>query len=153
MDAQEIVRKLTVRGQTLAAAESLTGGLISDSIVKVPGASKVFLGGVVSYDEGIKEKVLGVRGETLKTHTAVSAQTAREMAAGVRALMNADYALSATGYAGPDGEDVGLVYIGFAGENICESRAFRFGGDREAIRRQSVEAALEILKEKLESFT
>ena len=149
MNAQKIVQLLTERQQTLAAAESLTGGLISDRIVSVPGASKVFLGGVVSYDEGIKEKVLRVSAETLKRHTAVSGETAREMAAGVRKLMNADYAVSATGYAGPDGEDVGLVYIGFASKDRCESRQCRFSGDRGEIRRQSAEAALEILKEYL----
>ena len=145
MDAREIVRILTLRGQKLCVAESLTGGLMSDSIVKVPGASKVFLGGVVSYDEHIKEKVLGVQAQTLQAHTAVSGETAREMAAGVRKLMGADYALSATGYAGPDGNDVGLVYIGFAVENACESHACRFTGDREEIRRQSVETALKVL--------
>lgn len=149
MDAQEIVRRLTARGQTLCVAESLTGGLLSDSIVCVPGASKVFLGGVVSYDEGIKEKVLGVKHGTLETFTAVSGETAREMALGVRKLMGADYALSATGYAGPDGEDVGLVYIGFASENVCESVECRFSGDRADIRRQSVNMALNILEKHL----
>ena len=149
MNAQEIVRILTERGQKLCVAESLTGGLMSDCIVKVPGASRVFLGGVVSYDESIKEKVLGVQAETLQTHTAVSDETAREMAAGVRRLMGADYALSATGYAGPDGEDVGLVYIGFATETVCESYACRFTGDRAEIRKKSVETALNILEKHL----
>ena len=149
MNAQEIVRILTERGQKLCVAESLTGGMMSDCIVKVPGASKVFLGGVVSYDESIKEKVLGVQAETLQMHTAVSDETAREMAAGVRRLMGADYALSATGYAGPDGEDVGLVYIGFADANMCESVECRFAGGREEIRRQSVETALEVLSRHL----
>ena len=145
MGAREIVQLLTARGEKLCVAESLTGGLLSDSIVSVPGASKVFLGGVVSYDEGVKEKVLGVQADTLAKHTAVSGETAREMAAGVRKLMSADYALSATGYAGPDGEDVGLVYIGFATENGCESVECRFAGNREEIRRQSVEKVLEVL--------
>lgn len=150
MRAQEIVKALTARGKTLCAAESLTGGLLSDSIVSVPGASKVFLGGVVSYDERMKEKILGVAAETLAKYTAVSGQTAREMASGVRKLMGADYALSATGYAGPDGEDVGLVYIGYADENACESVECRFTGERAEIRRQSVEKALEILSKHLQ---
>lgn len=149
MRAQEIVKALTARGKTLCAAESLTGGLLSDSIVSVPGASKVFLGGVVSYDERMKEKILGVAAETLAKYTAVSSQTACEMASGVRKLMGADYALSATGYAGPDGEDVGLVYIGYANENVCESVECRFTGDRAEIRRQSVEKALEVLEKHL----
>ncbi len=149
MRAQEIVKALTQCGKTLCVAESLTGGLLSDSIVSVPGASKVFLGGVVSYDERMKEKILGVQADTLKEYTAVSDRTAREMAQGVRSLMGADYALSATGYAGPDGDDVGLVYIGYADGNICESVACRFAGDREEIRRQSVEKALEVLMKHL----
>lgn len=150
MGAQEIVKALTARGKTLCVAESLTGGKLSDSIVSVPGASKVFLGGVVSYDERMKEKILGVQAETLKEYTAVSEQTACEMASGVRKLMGADYALSATGYAGPDGDDVGLVYIGYADGNICESVACRFAGDRAQIRAQSVQKALEILSKHLE---
>lgn len=149
MGAQEIVKALTAKGKTLCAAESLTGGLLSDSIVSVPGASKVFLGGVVSYDERMKEKILGVAAETLAKYTAVSSQTACEMASGVRKLMGADYALSATGYAGPDGNDVGLVYIGYADGNICESVECRFAGNRAEIRAQSVEKALEILSNHL----
>lgn len=149
MQAREIVKVLTARGKTLCVAESLTGGKLSDSIVSVPGASKVFLGGVVSYDERMKEKILGVKGETLKNFTAVSDQTACEMAQGVRKLMGADYALSATGYAGPDGSDVGLVYIGYADGNICESAECRFAGNRAEIRAQSVEKALEILSNHL----
>ena len=150
MDARAIVKALTERKQTLCVAESLTGGMLSDSIVSVPGASKVFLGGVVSYDERMKERILGVQAETLKEYTAVSEQTACEMASGVRNLMGADYALSATGYAGPDGEDVGLVYIGYADENSCESMECRFTGDRAQIRAQSVQKALEILGKHLE---
>lgn len=149
MDARAIVKALTAKGKTLCAAESLTGGLLSDSIVSVPGASKVFLGGVVSYDERMKEKILGVAAETLAKYTAVSSQTACEMASGVRNLMSADYALSATGYAGPDGEDVGLVYIGYADGNVCESVECHFTGDRAEIRRQSVEKALEVLEKHL----
>jgi len=149
MGAREIVKALTARRQTLCVAESLTGGLMSDSVVQVPGASYVFLGGVVSYDERMKEKILGVSAETLAKYTAVSSQTACEMASGVRKLMGADYALSATGYAGPDGEDVGLVYIGYADENVCESVECRFIGDRAEIRRQSVEKALEVLSRHL----
>ena len=149
MGAREIVKALTARRQTLCVAESLTGGLMSDSVVQVPGASYVFLGGVVSYDERMKEKILGVSAETLAKYTAVSSQTACEMANGVRKLMGADYALSATGYAGPDGEDVGLVYIGYADADVCESVECRFAGDRAEIRRQSVEKALEVLSRHL----
>ena len=145
MTASDIVSCLTARGQTLCCAESLTGGLISDAIVRIPGASRVFLGGVVSYAEEVKQQLLGVSAQTLLAHTAVSAQTACEMAQGVRSLLQADYAVSATGYAGPDGDDVGLVYIGYADAAVCESRAFRFSGDRAEIRLQSVKAALDVL--------
>ena len=115
MTAREIVKALTERGETLAVAESLTGGLLSDAIVQVPGASRVFMGGIVAYDEGRKVTLLGVRQETLDQYTAVSRQTALEMARGARQRLQTDWALSTTGYAGPDGDDVGLVYVALAG--------------------------------------
>ena len=145
MTAQEIVRALTQRGQTLAVAESLTGGLLSDAIVQVPGASKIFMGGVVAYDECRKVSLLGVRQETLEQHTAVSSQTALEMARGARERLHTDWALSTTGYAGPDGEDVGLVYVALAGPTGEIAQECRFTGSRQEIRNQAVQAALHLL--------
>lgn len=143
---KQLIDALSARGQTLGTAESLTGGLLADAFICVPGASRVMMGGVVAYNEGRKETLLGVRHETLMRHTAVSSETAREMAAGARARIGVDYALSTTGYAGPDGEDVGLVYIGYCGPDGEETQACRFQGGRGEIRAQAVQAAVEMLK-------
>lgn len=148
--AERLVRALTTRGETLACAESLTGGLLCDAIVQVPGASKVLMGGIVAYDEGRKVSLLGVRPETLAAHTAVSEQTAREMARGARERLTVTYALSTTGYAGPDGEDVGRVYVALACPAGVQAMACRFAGSREKIRRQAVEAALSLLLNQLD---
>ena len=145
MTAREIVQALTERGETLAVAESLTGGLLSDAIVQVPGASKVFMGGIVAYDEGRKVSLLGVKQETLDRYTAVSRQTALEMARGARQRLQTDWALSTTGYAGPDGADVGLVYVALAGPGGENARECRFTGSRQEIRNQAVQAALHLL--------
>lgn len=145
----EIVSLLTARGQTLGCAESLTGGLLSDAIVQVPGASRVMMGGIVAYDEGRKQSLLGVSAQSLAQYTAVSAQVAREMALGAQRVLAVDYALSTTGYAGPDGTDVGLVYVGLATPRGVHTREHRFAGNRAQIRRQAVEAALALLAENL----
>ena len=144
MTAQALVAQLTQRGETLACAESLTGGLLCDRIVQVPGASKVFMGGIVAYDTGRKVTLLGVDPETLRRHTAVSAETAAEMARGARRRLQTTWALSATGYAGPDGDDVGLVYIALDGPHGTVTRQCRFAGGREAIRNQAAQAALNL---------
>ena len=102
---RRLVVTLKARGLTLAAAESCTGGLAAKRLTDVPGASAVFLGGVVSYTNGVKERVLHVPHETLETYSAVSEQTARAMAEGVRRLTGADVGLSVTGVAGPDRDD------------------------------------------------
>lgn len=113
-----VVRFLTERKETLALAESCTGGHLADSITDVPGASAAFLGGVVTYSNEAKQSLLSVRAETLEKHGAVSEATAREMAAGARAKFNADYALAITGIAGPAGgtaeKPVGTVFIALA---------------------------------------
>ena len=98
-----IVRLMTERNLTLATAESCTGGFIANRITNVPGTSKVFLGGVVAYSNGVKRKFLGVRPETLSRHGAVSAAVASEMAAGARKKFGADFAIAVTGIAGPSG--------------------------------------------------
>ena len=112
---QVVVRLLTEKKKTLALAESCTGGFIANHITNVPGASAVFLGGVVSYANSAKEKFLGVRAETLKQHGAVSEAVAREMAEGARKKFGADFAIAVTGIAGPSGgtkdKPVGTVFI------------------------------------------
>ncbi|AEV16958.1 MAG: CinA family nicotinamide mononucleotide deamidase-related protein [Thermus sp.] len=143
--AEAVKRRLELEGATLATMESLTGGLLGGEITRVPGASRFYLGGVVSYSPGAKAR-FGVPEELLaKT---VSAETAKAMAEAARALFGSTYALATTGVAGPDpleGEPVGTVYVALAGPRGTEARRYRFPGDREAIRLRSVYAALALL--------
>lgn len=153
--AAELVARLKEQGLSVTAAESLTGGKIAAAITAVPGSSAVFPGGVVSYCDRIKHRVLGVPQQLLETHGAVSEPVAKAMAAGAAELMGTDLALSATGLAGPDGDGsgnpVGTVYLGLyaRGEVRCEKHVF--AGNREDIRRQSVERAIEMALSALEA--
>ncbi len=109
---EKVVSLLKEKGETVAFAESCTGGLCAKRITDISGASEIFHCGVVSYSNDIKHKILGVGEETLDRYTAVSEETAKEMAEGIRQLSGADYGVSITGYAGPgDEEEVGLIYI------------------------------------------
>ncbi len=143
------VRALLKRGLTAAAAESCTGGLVSARLVDVPGASKVFLEGQVTYSGAAKIRCLGVSPETLSRFGAVSAETAREMAEGLRRVSGADIAVSTTGLAGPDGgtaeKPVGLVYIGCATAKGATAEELRLAGDRAGIRSRAADRALEVL--------
>jgi len=140
-----------VRSQelTLSVAESCTGGLLGHRLTNVPGSSDYFVGGVVAYSYDIKERVLGVRHDTLYDHGAVSEQTALEMAQGARRLFGTDVALSVTGIAGPGGgmpdKPVGLVYIALSArdQEICHRLVWE--DDREANKAHSAQAALELL--------
>ena len=148
------VAMLKERGLTLAAAESCTGGLIAKRVTDVPGASAVFLGGVVSYTNGIKNKVLNVPQSLLDEYGAVSEPVARAMAEGARALTGADYALSVTGVAGPDsderGNPVGLVYIGLASAEGTVVKERSFGKrSRDHVRAQAANTAFDMLRRKL----
>ena len=138
-----------LKGRTLVTAESCTGGGIGAALTAVPGSSAVFKGGIISYTNWVKETVLDVDVLTLKECGAVSEAVARQMAKGARRLLQADIAVSVTGLAGPDGDDrgnpVGTVYIGYcsaAHTDVCE---FHFSGDRETVRSQAVQAALEMI--------
>jgi PncC family amidohydrolase len=138
-------------GKTLATAESCTGGMIGAALTAVPGASRVYKGGVVSYWSEVKEKLLGVSGEDLENLGPVSMQVAGSMAQGARKLLKTDVAVSVTGLAGPDGDEfgrpVGTVFVGFDNGARTVVRQYRFGGDRDAVRRQAAEAALKLILE------
>lgn len=136
--ARALVNLLKERGLTITFAESCTGGLASSGIVGIPGASEIFYGGVVSYDNSVKENVLKVSKETLDTVGAVSYECAEQMASGVRKLMNTDIAVSATGVAGPGGgsveKPVGTVFVGYSDSKRTISIKTFSEGDRQQIR-------------------
>ena len=151
---QEVSTLLREKGLTLAAAESCTGGLIAKRITDVPGASLVFMGGVVSYTNTVKNRVLGVPAEMLEEYGPVSAPVARAMADGARKATTADYAVSVTGVAGPDrderGNAVGTVFIGFSSPEETMAERFDFGTkSRAEIREEAADEAFKLLEEKL----
>ncbi len=138
-----------LQGKTLATAESCTGGGIGAALTAVPGSSKVYKGGIISYTNDVKIKQLGVDPDILKSDGAVSERVAEAMAVGARKFLNADIAVSVTGLAGPEGDEfgnpVGTVFIGYSDKNISRTEHFCFEGDRETIRMQAVTAALRII--------
>ncbi|MFI7318946.1 CinA family protein [Streptomyces venezuelae] len=169
--AAGLVRLLAARGETLAVAESLTGGLVAAEITAVPGASKVFRGSVTAYATELKRDVLGVDGTLLDERGAVDAEVAWQMADGVRRVLGADWGLATTGVAGPepqDGQPVGTVYVAVAGpDGLVDGpdfesmrgyadggargkvAALRLNGDRSEIRMESVRSVLTLLLERL----
>jgi PncC family amidohydrolase len=137
-------------------AESCTGGLVAASITEIPGSSGYFLGGVVSYADSAKERLLEVPRSTLEVHGAVSADVARAMASGALAAFRSDLAVSITGVAGPDGgtaqKPVGLVYVGLATKDTeVEVRRLQLPGDRPAVREAAARSALEWLVDQAEA--
>jgi nicotinamide-nucleotide amidase len=148
-----IVKLLAERRKSLALAESCTGGYIANRITNVPGASAVFLGGVVSYSNESKQRFLGVRAETLETHGAVSEPVAREMAEGARRETGADYALSVTGIAGPAGgseaKPVGTVFIALATPERTEVKQNLNQYDRETFKFLTSQQAFDLLRREL----
>lgn len=150
---KRVIEKLRERGLMLATAESCTGGLCAKRLTDVAGASQVFCGGVVSYTNDVKMRLLGVKEETLAQFGAVSGETAREMAEGVRKATGADVAVSVTGVAGPASDEmgnvVGTVFIAFSSERETVSEKLQLSGDREKIREQSVNAMLWLVMRKI----
>lgn len=144
---------LKSRRQTLAVAESCTGGLIGHRITQVPGSSDYFVGGVIAYANAVKTAALGVPAPSIRKHGAVSAEVAQAMAAGVRKSMKATYGLAITGIAGPTGgtreKPVGLVYLALAGPKPTISQRLRLTGDRAAIKWKASQAALDLLRKAL----
>ncbi|MBR1482386.1 MAG: CinA family protein [Ruminococcus sp.] len=145
---EEAVSRLREKHLTVATAESCTGGMVSERITRVSGASEVFGCGVCSYSNEIKEKLLGVQHDTLTVLGAVSAETAIQMAEGVKKLSGADITVSLTGIAGPTGgtaeKPVGLVYMGVCNETDAYAVKLQLGEDkpREVIRTLAAAAAL-----------
>lgn len=137
---------LRAAGKTIACAESCTGGLVTSRLTDIPGSSDYVMCSVVSYTNDIKERLVGVRHETLAAHGAVSPETAREMADGIRRVIRTDLGLGITGIAGPGGgtaaKPVGLVYIAVSSEKGTRVTENHFSGTRTEVKRQTSDAAL-----------
>ena len=154
MSAQAVISLLKKRGETLATAESLTGGLVAATIVDVPGASAVFRGGLVAYATELKAVLVGVPNDLLKARGPVDPDVARALARGARERCGAAWGLATTGVAGPDPQDghpVGRVYVAVSGPGVDEVRELTLTGDRPAIRAGSVAAVLVLLEDMLVS--
>ncbi|MFE5136849.1 CinA family protein [Streptomyces fagopyri] len=159
-EAAEVLRLLTVRGETLAVAESLTGGLVAAEITATPGASRAFRGSVTAYATELKHRLLGVDATLLAERGAVDPQVAAQMAAGVRKALGADWGIATTGVAGPesqDGQPVGTVFVAVDGPSEATFPAIesgkvirlRLNGDRAEIRMESVRSVLALLLREL----
>ncbi|MBK8446408.1 MAG: CinA family protein [Micropruina sp.] len=157
--AEIVGHTLAERGLTLATSESLTGGLLGATLTAVPGASRYYLGGVVVYATEQKARIGGVNPSVLKTHGVISEQTAVEMVVGVQRLTGADYALAASGVAGPEPQEghlPGEVWIAAVGPSAGSFQPmpvalrFEFDGDRLRIREQTVSTALHMLRKLLD---
>jgi len=137
------------RGISVGTAESCTGGLIGHTLTAIAGSSAYYLGGIVSYSDDLKTSLLGVSPESIERHGAVSAQVAVAMAEGARERLGCDYAMAATGVAGPGGgtqaKPVGLTYVAAAGPHGHEVQRHLWDGDRAANKERSAAAALELL--------
>jgi nicotinamide-nucleotide amidase len=146
---EHVVSLLKKYDLSLAAAESLTGGMFCSRIVNVPGASDVLKGGFVTYTNKAKRKMIGVKKTTLLKHTAVSKEVAEEMAKGAAAELGADIAVSMTGLAGPQGDEdqpVGTVYIACLAKGKVTVKKYHFSGNRQKIRENTVVAALDLVR-------
>ena len=152
---QELGKMLKERQKTISVAESMTGGLVGDIITNVPGSSRYFEGGIVTYSDLSKQELLGVRPETLRIHGAVSEQCALEMAAGVRERFHTHVGISLTGIAGPSGatfgKPVGLVIFGYDDGKVRITDRKTFSGERGEIKLAAAEhlitMTLELLHE------
>jgi nicotinamide-nucleotide amidase len=151
--AAAAVHRLVDRGETLATAESLTGGLIAATIVEIPGVSSVYRGGLVVYATDLKNRLAGVPQDLLDERGPVDPEVALALAAGARERCGADWGLATTGVAGPDPQDgkpVGLVYVSVAGPSGVVVRELKLGGSRAEIRSESVTSVLRLLANRLD---
>ncbi|MDH4210280.1 MAG: nicotinamide-nucleotide amidohydrolase family protein [candidate division WOR-3 bacterium] len=151
--ARDIGGMLLERKLRISVCESCTGGMLGAAITSAPGSSRYFAGGVIAYSDAVKKNVVGVKRSTLERFGAVSAQTAREMARGVRNRMRSDVGVAITGIAGPNGgtakKPVGLVYIAVAAGKRCKVKRFMFIGGRQTVRKSSVKKAFDMIREML----
>ncbi|HEX6151729.1 nicotinamide-nucleotide amidohydrolase family protein [Nocardioides sp.] len=146
MDARVVLDLLAGRGETLATAESLTGGRLAALVTAVPGASRVYVGGVVSYATAVKQDLLGVPELVVERHGVISPECARAMAEGARHRLSATYSISTTGVAGPDpqeGHPPGTVFVGIAGPGGVTALALELAGSRSTIQDRTCTEALE----------
>ncbi|MCU7723787.1 CinA family protein [Actinoplanes sp. KI2] len=151
--AADAIHRLVERGETLATAESLTGGLVAATIVEIPGVSAVYRGGLVVYATDLKAKLAEVPEALLAERGPVDPDVAVALAAGARARCGADWGLATTGVAGPepqDGKPVGLVYIAVSGPGHAAVRELKLDGNRDAVRTESVTRVLQLLSETLQ---
>ena len=145
MIAQSVVKKLTKKKATLSVAESITGGGLASAITEVSGSSKVFVGGVIAYEDSVKISELKVDAKTLKKFTAVSEEVAKEMALGALKKFKTDYAIATTGVAGPGkayGQKAGTVWVAIASKKEVFAIALSLSGSRDLIRHATIESAL-----------
>ena len=153
----DLLAALRAKGLTVGTAESCTAGMISARIADIPGSSDVLLGGIVSYSNDVKRKLLGVREETLRLHGAVSEECASEMASGARRALGRDIAVSVTGIAGPGGgtpeKPVGTVCFGISTADGVRTKTERFGesGSRNGVRTLTVAAALGMIEDEIKN--
>ena len=152
-----IGKMLTDRALTISVAESCTGGLIGSMITDVPGSSRYFLGGIIAYSNHSKMEILNVSSKTIAEYGAVSDQTVREMAWGVKRLFNSHLGLAVTGIAGPEGgtmeKPVGTIFIGLAAEDRIFTAGYRFHGTRGEIKQETARMALDNLRRYLNDDT
>jgi nicotinamide-nucleotide amidase len=152
-----IGKMLADRGLTISVAESCTGGLIGSIITDVPGSSRYFLGGIIAYSNQSKMEILNVSSGTIAEHGAVSDQTVKEMAGGIKRLFNSHLGLAVTGIAGPEGgsreKPVGTVFIGLAAEDRIFTAGHLFHGTRGEIKQETSRMALDYLRRYLNGDT
>lgn len=147
-----VLAALAARGETLATAESLTGGLVAQTLTDVPGASQVFVGGVVAYTALLKQQLLGVPAAVVSAHGVVSAETAQAMALGVRQRLASTWGIATTGVAGPseqEGHPVGTVFVAISGPFGDAVRQLALSGDRAEVRAATCAQVLGLVEEQL----
>lgn len=152
---EEVGARLLEKKLTIACAESCTGGLLTSRLTDIPGSSAYVMGSVVSYTNEVKERIVGVRHETLAAHGAVSEETAREMAEGIRRVIHTDLGVSITGIAGPGGgtatKPVGLVFIAVSGVHGTLVKRCRFQSSRIENKGESADRALRLVLDYIEN--